>query len=308
MHRSTMQSPALEVRGLTRTFGRIAAVSDLELTVNVGDVYGFLGPNGAGKTTAIRCMLGLIRRDSGTVRVFGESDLTAARRHVGAIVETPAFHAWMSGTENLRHAAAYAGIPRGQVEGEIARVLDRVGLTHRAIDSAGTYSLGMKQRLGIARALLGRPRLLVLDEPTNGLDPRGMAEMRQLIRSLARNEQITIFISSHLLAEVQQMCNRVGILSAGRLKAEGRVEELLQAEANAHTVDIDADDQAVLLAALDNIEGIERLGESDGGRIRVRTTGSVAALNRQLVEAGVAVNALVPSARNLEEVFLEVTT
>lgn len=303
-----MTAPALEVRGLTRTFGRIAAVTNLDLTVQVGDVYGFLGPNGAGKTTAIRCILGLIRQDAGTVRVMGEADPTHARRHVGAIVETPAFHGWMSGTDNLRHAAAYAGVPRSEVESELARVLERVGLTHRAIDQASTYSLGMKQRLGIARALLGRPRLLILDEPTNGLDPRGMSEMRELIRSLARNEQITIFISSHLLAEVQQMCNRVGILSAGQLRAEGSVAELLAASQDAHTVDVAVTDVPSLLAVVASLDGVEHLGEGEHGRVRLRTKGTVGDLNRSLVQEGVEVNALVPTSRNLEDVFLEVTT
>lgn len=303
-----MAEPALEVRGLSRRFGRIAAVTELDLNVQVGDVYGFLGPNGAGKTTAIRCMLGLIRRDAGTVRIFGESDLTKARAKVGAIVETPAFHHWMSGTDNLRHAAAYSGITGSEVESEIARVLDRVGLSQRAIDRAGTYSLGMKQRLGIARALLGKPRLLMLDEPTNGLDPRGMAEMRDLIRSLARNEQITILVSSHLLAEVQQVCNRVGILAAGQLQAEGAVEELLKQDQLATTVDVGTEDPPSLEKALETIEGVENLGEVEGGRTRLRFDGTSAELNRALVSAGVPVTALIPATRNLEDVFMEVTT
>ncbi|MCO4744270.1 MAG: ABC transporter ATP-binding protein [Proteobacteria bacterium] len=303
-----MEAPALEVRGLTRSFGRIAAITELDLTVQVGDVYGFLGPNGAGKTTAIRCMLGLIRRDAGTVRLFGESDITRARANVGAIVEVPAFHGWMSGTDNLRHAAAYAGIPSSKVESEIARVLDRVGLSQRAIDNAGTYSLGMKQRLGIARALLGGPRLLILDEPTNGLDPRGMAEMRDLIRSLARNEQITILISSHLLAEVQQVCNRVGILSAGRLQAEGEVQALLEQGRVGSLVDVSAEDMAKLEAIVEATEALSRVGDVTADRIRIRTTGTIPELNRTLVEGEIDVTALVPVTRNLEDVFLEVTT
>ncbi|MEZ4240804.1 MAG: ATP-binding cassette domain-containing protein [Myxococcota bacterium] len=225
-----MTVPALKVRGLTRRFGARAAVADLDFEVLEGDVYGFLGPNGAGKTTAIRCILGLIRADSGTIELFGETG-RAARRHVGAIVETPAFHDWLSGGDNLSLSAAYAGLAASVAGGEIARVLERVGLAERAKDRVGSYSLGMRQRLAIARALLGRPKLLLLDEPTNGLDPAGMREVRDLVRSLALNDRITVVLSSHLLAEVQATCNRVAILDAGRVRAEGDVARLLAGDA-----------------------------------------------------------------------------
>ncbi len=300
---------ALEVRNLTRTFGTRAAVRALDLTVYAGDVYGFLGPNGAGKTTAIRCMLGLIRRTEGDVAIFGVRDPVAARRAVGAIVETPAFHDWMSGRDNLRIACAYAGISSAGAETEIARVLDRVGLTERARDRAGAYSLGMRQRLGIARALLGRPRLLILDEPTNGLDPRGMREVRDLVRSLALHDQITIFISSHLLAEVQAICNRVAILQEGRLKAEGKVEDLIASRQPRRFVEVGAADAAGLAAALSAISGIEVIGPGENGRTRVALVElDGAALNRALLDRGVGVDALVPETRSLEDVFLEVTT
>ena len=301
------QTTALEVRGLTRTFGRIQAVTDLDLTVREGDVYGFLGPNGAGKTTAIRCFLGLIRSDRGEVRIFGESHPVRRRAPVGAIVETPAFHGWLSGRKNLEQACVYAGVPAGRREGEIARVLERVGLSERALDRAGTYSLGMKQRLGIARALLGGPKLLVLDEPTNGLDPRGMREMRELIRSLALHDRITIFISSHLLSEVQAICNRVGILQQGRLRAEGQVEDLLAQTDGARVLSIGATDLEALAAALAALEGVEIVGEPEGGRLTVHHSLPVPTIVRALVEAGVEVEALVPSTRSLEDVFLEVT-
>ncbi len=305
-----MAEIALEVRGLTRRYGARTAVDDLDLTVLAGDVYGFLGPNGAGKTTAMRCILGLIRRHAGEVAIFGERHPTRALRAVGAIVETPAFHAWMTGRENLWLATAYAGLGSRQAESEIARVLDRVGLTERGADKAGTYSLGMKQRLAIARALLGRPRLLLLDEPTNGLDPRGMREVRDLIRSLALHDQITVLTSSHLLGEVQSFCNRVGIIQEGRLRAEGEVDELLDAQVAAlPVVEVGATDEASLRAAVDGDETIEVLGVGAGGRVRVRLLkGSVPDLARLLVEAGVAVEALVPGTRSLEDVFLEVTT
>lgn len=298
---------ALQVRGLTRRYGSRAAVRGLDLTVNVGDVYGFLGPNGAGKTTAMRAALGLIARDAGTVQFFGAADEVAGRRDVGAIIEVPAFHDWLSGRENLELSCAYAGIPAKDVASELARVLDRVGLAERANDRAGTYSLGMRQRLGIARALLGRPRMLMLDEPTNGLDPRGMREMRDLVRSLALHDAITVFISSHLLAEVQAICNRVGIIHQGALVAEGTVDELL-AEQRAHVVEIGSSDIEALKAALEGVPGVQLLGPGESGRLRVQHGElPVAQIIRSLVERSVPLDAVVPIQRNLEDVFLEVT-
>jgi ABC-2 type transport system ATP-binding protein len=299
---------ALATRGLTRRFGDRVAVDDLHLRVEEGDVYGFLGPNGAGKTTAMRCMLGLIRRDAGDVEIFGEKDPVRARAYVGAIIETPAFHTWMSGRQNLEQAAAYAGITGDDVARELDRVLDRVGLKERAADQAGTYSLGMKQRLGIARALLGRPKLMLLDEPTNGLDPRGMREMRELVRTLALHDRITIFISSHLLSEVQAICNRVGIIQEGRLRAEGRVEELLVQGIDTGVVEIGGPDPAAIEAVLLAHQEVEVLGPGKNGRVMVRLKAIAPhEVNALLLGAGVAVGSVVPLERNLEDVFLEVT-
>ncbi len=302
-----MSEVALHVRGLTRHFGRIAAVQDLSLEVLTGDVYGFLGPNGAGKTTAMRCILGLIRKDAGDVTVLGETDINIARRQVGAIIEVPSFHTWMTGRENLKQAAWLSTLGSA-TNSEIDRVLDRVGLAERAGDRAGTYSLGMKQRLGIARSLLGKPKILFLDEPTNGLDPSGMAEMRDLIRSLALHDQITIFISSHLLGEVQAVCNRVGIIQSGTLRAEGNVKELIREDDGKPVVEIGCNDHEALKAALATIDGIEVTGPGAAGRVRAVYEGiELADLNIQLVQAGVRVDSLVPAQRNLEDVFLEVT-
>jgi len=303
--RAMSQEIAMEVRGLTRSYGHRKAVDALDLTVRVGDVYGFLGPNGAGKTTAMRCILGLIRRDAGEIAIFGDKGVSA-RRHVGAIVESPAFHEWLSGHRNLVLSAAYAGVenPRAEVD----RVLERVGLAERAADRAGTYSLGMKQRLAIARALLTRPRLMLLDEPTNGLDPRGMHEIREFIRSLALHDGITVFISSHLLAEVQQICNRVGIIQDGRLRAEGYVKELVSGDVSSLVVEIGTPEPDKLSTALEGVDGAEVLGPGESGRIRVRPGAlEPAALNAHLVQAGVPVEAFVPIQRSLEDVFLELT-
>lgn len=300
--------PALEVRGLSRRFGKLHAVQDLDLTVKQGDVYGFLGPNGAGKTTAMRCILGLIRKDAGQVRILGQEDMVAARSKVGAIVETPSFYTWMTGHDNLEQAAILHRLNKEQRDKELARVLERVGLTERASDRAGTYSLGMKQRLGIARALLGHPKVLFLDEPTNGLDPRGMKEVRDLIRSLALHDGITVFISSHLLAEVQAICNRVGIIQKGHLRAEGQVAELLAQAENQQVLEVGGPDLDAIRAVLEGMEGVEVLGSGAAGRIRVKHEGVGASqLNRQLVQADVEVEALVPASRNLEDVFMEVT-
>lgn len=285
------------------------AVQNLDLNVEPGDVYGFLGPNGAGKTTAIRCILGLIRRDQGEISIFGEQAHPARLASVGAIVETPAFHGWVSGRENLRIAAAYGGLAPSRTQAAIDRVLDRVGLLERAADRVDNYSLGMRQRLGIARALLRQPRLLILDEPTNGLDPRGMREVRDLVRSLALHDQITVFISSHLLGEVQAICNRVGILQEGRLEAEGVVAELLAAQVKGRAlVEVGCADPDALTAAIAGIEGAAITGPGAAGRTRVELQDlDVPGLNAALVRSGVAVTALVPEQRNLEDVFLEVT-
>jgi ABC-type multidrug transport system ATPase subunit len=292
---------ALVTAGLTRRFGSRTAVGDLSLSVKEGDVYGFLGPNGAGKTTAIRCILGLIRPDSGEVSIFGERDSVRQRAFVGAMVETPAFHRWMTAEDNLARAAAFSGIGREGIDA----ALERVGLAGRGRDRVGGYSLGMRQRLGIARALLSKPRLLILDEPTNGLDPRGMKEVRDLLAALARDEGITIFISSHLLAEVEQLCTRIGILEHGRLIAEGTPSELAGRQ---QVAEVGAEDREALKAALAAMS-IPVLSEGEQGRLRVSLASlSAADLNRGLIDAGVAVNALIPGGRSLEDLFLSLTS
>jgi ABC-2 type transport system ATP-binding protein len=300
---------ALAVRGLTRTYGGLVAVDALDLTVRAGDVYGFLGPNGAGKTTAMRCMIGLIRRDSGEVRIFGDSRLVRARRALGAIIEIPSFHDWASARTNLRWACAYAGLPRARWNAEIDRVLERVQLKDRQHDRVRTYSLGMRQRLGIARALLGEPRLLMLDEPTNGLDPKGMREMRDLIKSLALNDRITVFVSSHLLAEVQAMATRVGIIQRGRLRAEGTIDELLDKHSSRVQVKVRATDRTALIHALERVEGASFEVDELAGDVLVTCAGSlrVPELNRALVAREVHVEALIPVKSTLEDVFLEAT-
>ncbi|MBX2803426.1 MAG: ABC transporter ATP-binding protein [Myxococcales bacterium] len=304
-----MSSLALVVRGLSRSYGTRQAVSDLNLSVREGDVYGFLGPNGAGKTTAMRCILGLIRRDSGSVEIFGETG-KEARRHVGAIVEAPAFHGWLSGRRNLLLACAYAGLEGARASAEVDRVLERVGLLERGADRTRGYSHGMKQRLAIARALLGQPKLLMLDEPTNGLDPQGMREVRELVRSLALHDRITVFLSSHLLSEVQAICNRVGILSLGELRTEGDVASLLAGDASPTVlVEVGTPAPDALEAAIEAWEEVTLEGHGREGRRRLRVKGlDVPSLIERLVQASVPLESVVPEKRNLEDVFLEVTT
>ncbi|MCU1525507.1 MAG: multidrug transporter ATP-binding protein [Microbacteriaceae bacterium] len=220
---------AIETRGLTKRFGSHAAVSGIDVTVPRGAVFGFLGPNGSGKTTTIRMMLGLAAPTSGTIRVLGHDmprELHSVLPRVGALVEGPGFYPYLSGAANLRRLdTADRFAPSATRRARVERALERVGLTHAARKKVHAYSLGMKQRLGIANALLTPRELLVLDEPTNGLDPQGTREVRNLIRSLAA-EGTTIFVSSHLLAEVEQVCTHAAIMSAGELVAQGTLDEL----------------------------------------------------------------------------------
>ena len=224
-----MSDLAIRTHGLTKRFRRQTAVDGIDLAVPRGAVYGFLGPNGSGKTTTIRVLLGLAGATGGEVEVLGRpmpADLRAVLPRVGALVEGPAFYPFLSGAANLRRLdAADAAAPHRTRDARVAQALERVGLSNAATKRVRAYSLGMKQRLGIAAALLQRRELLVLDEPTNGLDPQGTREVRSLVRSLAA-DGTTVFVSSHLLAEVEQICSHVGVMSAGRLVAQGTLAEL----------------------------------------------------------------------------------
>jgi ABC-2 type transport system ATP-binding protein len=291
----------VETKGLTKRYGPgITAIADLDLRVGRGEVYGFLGPNGSGKTTTIRMLLGLIRPTSGTARVTGrEPGSPAGLARVGALVESPAFYPYLSGLDNLRVMASYAGALRGQVD----EVLETVELSGWAKDKVKKYSLGMKQRLGVAAALLKDPDLLILDEPTNGLDPKGMADMRSLIRRLGRGER-TVLLSSHLLGEVEQICDRVGIVRKGRMVAEGSVEELRGGEGL--VLRVEPLQEALRTAGA--LPGVERAWEADGMLRLSIASGGAAEVNAGLVRAGLRVSELRPVERSLEEVFLRLTT
>jgi ABC-2 type transport system ATP-binding protein len=290
----------VETRDLTKRYGRrIVAVNRVSLTVRRGEVYGFLGPNGAGKTTTMRMLLGLIRPTSGVASVLGRSPGNPeSLARVGALVESPAFYPYLSGRDNLRVIARCAGVPKRRIE----ETLDLVDLTDRARDKFATYSLGMKQRLGVAAALLKDPELLILDEPTNGLDPAGMADMRDLIRRLGSGEH-TVLLSSHLLGEVEQICDRVGVISRGRLIAESTVEELRGK--GALLVGAKPLDRA--RECVEQLLGAERVEVLDGTLRLDADLAAAGRINRELVSAGVEVTELRRTERTLEEVFLEMT-
>jgi len=290
----------VETHELGKRYGdRIQAVDGLSLNVRRGEVYGFLGPNGAGKTTTLRMLLGLIRPTTGSALVLGARPGTSrALARLGSLIETPTFYPYLSGRDNLRVLARYARVP----ESRIATVLADVDLTGRAGDRFRTYSLGMKQRLGIAAALLKDPELLILDEPTNGMDPAGMAEMRPFIRSLGRGDR-TVLLSSHLMGEVEQVCDRVGVISQGSLVGEGTVDELRGREGLWLRAEPLGEAQR-LLADFRGVEEVER--DDDGLRIAAEPAAAVE-INRALVEAGIAVSELRPERPSLEKVFLELT-
>ena len=306
-----MADAAIEIDSLRKTYrrrGRPAekALDGLDLHVDAGGVHGFLGPNGSGKTTTIRILLGLAAADGGTARVLGRpvpEALPDVVGHVGALVENPLFLPGLTGRVQLNLLAQSVGVPRTRVE----EVLEKVRLRDRADDRVKGYSLGMRQRLGIAAALLKDPLLLILDEPSNGLDPAGMKEMRDLVRELGGDGR-TVFLSSHLLGEVQQVCDRVSILSRGRCLVQGPVQEVLAAHARRGVVVAVADVNGAYAVLRD--AGFEAYSLPDG-RMQVGTTGrpvdDPAAITRLLGERGHWVSEISPLAADLETAFLEIT-
>lgn len=302
---------AIQARGLTKRYRGVAAVDGIDLTVESGVLYGFLGPNGAGKTTTIRMILGLVHPTEGQVDVLGlpvtaSSGASGTLRRVGAIIEEPAAWPYLSGQTNLEYFAR-AGRPAEDVRlrlGRIEEVLRLVGLEQAGKKKVKAYSQGMRQRLGIAMALLGRPELLVLDEPTNGLDPGGMREMRNLLRRLT-DEGATVFVSSHLLAEVEAMCDRVGVLAGGRLVAEGPPSHL---RSTADRIRVQVDDPVRARAIIGAISGAS-LDGSGGDQnhvlvVELSPPATAAAVNRALVSGGVEVSELAPERESLEDVFV----
>ena len=293
----------IETRGLSRRFGRQVAVADLNLLVPAAGVYGFLGPNGAGKTTAIRMLLGLIRPDAGEVRLFGQplmSNHRALMSRVGALVEAPSLYPHLTGRENLEVTRRLLGSPRALID----VALETIRMTRDADRRVREYSLGMRQRLGLALALLNKPQLLILDEPTNGLDPAGIHEMRDLIRRLPEEFGVTVFLSSHLLSEVEQIAGHIGIIHESRLLFQGTLAELQQKQQTELAVGVTRPEEAMAclretgwsVAQRDGLLSVAAKAPEDAARI-----------NRLLVDHRLDVFHLALSQQSLEDIFLTLT-
>ncbi len=296
--------PPVCARGLVKRYGDITAVDHVDLTVRAGDVYGYLGPNGAGKTTSLRMALGLIRPTEGSVELFGRDPLLVGARAlegVAGFVEAPRFYPYLTGRKNLELCAALDG---GEAGGRIDGALDIVDLAPRARHKVGGYSHGMRQRLGIAAALLRDPRLLILDEPATGLDPAGMRDMRRLIRRLA-GEGMTVLLSSHLLAEVEELCDRVAIIRSGRVVYEGDLAELKRTAAGDYV--LRTTDDEIAERVCNSRPDIRQL-KNHGSELRFSADEpAVAALSIALIEAGAAITALAPETASLEDLFFRLT-
>jgi ABC-2 type transport system ATP-binding protein len=294
-------TPTLTASSLTKVIGKRMIVDSVSFELQRGEIFGFLGPNGAGKTTTIRMLVGLIRPTSGNVRICGydiRDEFEHAMRCVGCIVENPDLYRFMTGRENLEHFARMLRTPGSEIE----RVAGLVSLAHRLDQRVGTYSLGMRQRLGIAQALLGDPKLLILDEPANGLDPAGIREIRELLRRLATEQQMSIFISSHLLAEIELTCDRVAIIHKGRILREGTVRELISSRRD---MELRVDDVARTSAIARERNLTFR---TEGDRIWIAMEEPDAPpLIAALVQSGVNVFHAQRRTQSLEEMFLEAT-
>ncbi|MEK5479315.1 ABC transporter ATP-binding protein [Paenibacillus sp. FSL R5-0407] len=296
-----VQEPVVRIQGVSKKIGSKTLIDNLTLDIPPGQVYGFLGPNGSGKTTTIRMMVGLMSITQGDILIQGssiKSDFERAVSHIGAIVENPEMYKFLTGYQNMVH---YARMSPGITRERIMEAVERVGMQHRIHDKVKTYSLGMRQRLGVAQAILHRPKLLVLDEPTNGLDPQGIRELRDYLRILAKEEGTTVFVSSHLLSEMELMCDTVAVIQQGRLID---VRELNHGDAPADgqretAFDVDHPAQALELIGAGRIEGSSLIVAVD------RST--AAAINAKLVMAGISVYGIRVVTRSLEDQFLEMT-
>ncbi|MDI6901630.1 MAG: ABC transporter ATP-binding protein [Anaerosomatales bacterium] len=299
-----MREYIVETEALAKHYKRAAAVDGIDLAVGRGEIYGFLGLNGAGKTTTIRMLMGLVRPTAGEIRIFGEPmprRRMAVMGRVGSLVESPSYYAHLSGYDNLRIVSTLLGVD----EAEIRRVLGVVGLSPADAErKVGQYSLGMKQRLGIASALIGSPELLVLDEPTNGLDPAGIQEIRELVRRLPREFGITVLVSSHLLAEVDQIATSVGVIHRGRLLFQGPIDDLRAHSAPRVRVEVDRRDDA--MAAL-RAAGIAADTDSEALTLSSVRRDDAAAAVRVLVSERIAIYRVAEERRTLEDIFLELT-
>jgi ABC-type multidrug transport system ATPase subunit len=297
----------LETARLVHSFGDgLTVLDDVSLAVEAGSIYGFLGPNGAGKTTTLRLILGLLKRQQGTITIFGkalESHRIETLRRIGSMIESPSIYSHLTARENLALLQKIYQCPRSR----IGEVLDLVGLADTGKKKAGQFSLGMKQRLAIAIALLADPQLLILDEPTNGLDPNGIIEVRELLRELNRERGITILVSSHLLSEIDRLVSHVGIINRGRMLFQGTLDELKVQQQRSTHVQLETSDTAVTLTVLGR-GGIEAQLEDGKLVLPAMERHEIAKLNRDLVAAGVEVYEIGVVRSDLERIFIDMVS
>jgi len=295
-------SIVLEINNLSKNYGKIQALKNVSFSVPTGTVYGILGPNGSGKTTMLGIIMDVLRQTSGTISLFGHTPTAIDRRKIGTLLETPNFYHYMSGADNLQISAAIKGVQNPDIDS----VLKQVNLYQRKDSKFQTYSLGMKQRLAIAACLLGDPEVMVFDEPTNGLDPVGIAEIRDLIKRLAQHGK-TIIMASHLLDEVEKVCSHVAILKKGVLIAEGAVDTIL---VNEDIVELGAPDMSKLSTVLQSIPNHTRINAGENGKMTIQFpagTANLASINQHCFQSGVVLNHLQVKKKSLESKFIELT-
>lgn len=302
------QTPVVQFQHTTKKIGKRNIVNDLSFDIQAGEVFGFLGPNGAGKTTTIRMMVGLMKISQGDILIKGQSitkDFNKAIQNIGAIIENPDLYKYLTGYQNLKH---YGRMVSGVTKARINEIIKIVGLKDRIYDKVKTYSLGMRQRLGIAQAILNSPSLLILDEPTNGLDPAGIHELRNYLKELAHEEGVAVFISSHLLSEMELMCDRVGVLQNGKLLSIQSIQDFVHKSGSSHvcvTVEPSQIEQAKrLIAALDKMA----LPAGHQGQLLIQMNkDEIPTVNKLLSDAGIRVYSIQMQEQTLEDKFLEIT-
>lgn len=298
-----MENTVLELKNVSKSFGKRKIIDNISLKVNSGEIFGFLGPNGSGKTTTIKMILRLIDSDEGEIKVNGfdnRKQFEQAMECIGAIVENPDMYKYMSGIDNLKLHARIRNID----EKRIAEVLEMVGLKDRAKDKVGKYSLGMKQRLGLALTLLHNPKVLILDEPTNGLDPAGIKQLRDILKKISHEENVAVFVSSHILTEMQQMCDRVAVLDNGKIV---KIEQITNSkEEKIETIELRIKDKTKAIKILKEKFEVDAKEEKDSLLVTIQTE-KVPEVVRELAIEDVGIKAVIPREHNLEEIFFDAT-
>ena len=298
-----MENTVLELKNVSKSFGKRKIIDNISLKVNSGEIFGFLGPNGSGKTTTIKMILRLIDSDDGEIKVNGldnRKQFEQAMEYIGAIVENPDMYKYMSGIDNLKLHARIRNID----EKRINEVLEMVGLKDRAKDKVGKYSLGMKQRLGLALTLLHNPKVLILDEPTNGLDPAGIKKLRDILKKISHEENVAVFVSSHILTEMQQMCDRVAVLDNGKIV---KIEQITNSkEEKIETIELRIKDKTKAIKILKEKFEVDAKEEKDSLLVTIQTE-KVPEVVRELAIEDVGIKAVIPREHNLEEIFFDAT-